>query len=88
MVKIEETLVSGEAIADPQESLQRCHETWEATEEVLGVEHIKRFEVHKYTCLSAVWINACMWSRVQYIHCTCSTTFYAHSVCAVPCMLY
>ena len=45
VVSIEETLASGEAIDDRQESLRKYRETWESTEEVLGAEHIKRFEV-------------------------------------------
>ena len=45
VVSIEETLVTGEAIDDRRESLRKYRETWEATEEVLGAEHVKRFEV-------------------------------------------
>ena len=53
MVSIEETLASGEAIDDRQESLRKYRETWESTEEVLGAEHIKRFEV----CMSHYLCN-------------------------------
>ncbi len=46
MLSIDECLSRGEALMDDQLSLQAYKETWTTTEEVLGAEHTKRFQVH------------------------------------------
>ncbi|XP_064404134.1 protein mono-ADP-ribosyltransferase PARP4-like isoform X3 [Halichondria panicea] len=45
MLSIDECLSRGEALMDDQLSLQAYKETWTTTEEVLGAEHTKRFQL-------------------------------------------